>query len=254
MKFLSLLLAFVLFSAISFAQVTSTSTSLQYTKHWFAPLGAGTGASWNSNPVGTGQGKEACQPCHTPHRKLADDYGTLWNHTMSSASYKMENPTGTSPVGSWYPLQSPSQKCLSCHDGQIALGAFGGATGDGTKMPTGTDTYKPNLASDLNLEDDHPISYAYLLGDVTNTGDRGFFPVATPTGTDNTYKVGTAGLRLYNVQGDAAGALDKTHAYTVECSTCHSAHGKIKTGTTPYPSLLRMSNDGSVLCLTCHKK
>ena len=249
MKYLGILLLVVLFSASTYAQTQGQSTTLQYTKHWFVS------AAWNQNPVLLKDGTthaptEACQPCHVPHRKLGTDYGTLWNHTMSTASYTSDNPE-TTPDGSWYPIQPSSQKCLSCHDGEVALGAFGGATGNGTKMGSyTTPTYNPNLGT--TLSDDHPISYQYCKDSVLSA-TRSFWPATGTSG--NTYTIGSASLRLASHSSNPATPV-VTGIYTVECSTCHSAHGKAPSTAlnSPYSSLLRMSNAGSALCLTCHKK
>ena len=46
---------------------------------------------------------------------------------------------------------------------------------------------------------------------------------------------------------------DGTTAVVVSCGTCHNPHGA-GTGTARYPSLLRMSNQESQMCLTCHIK
>jgi len=80
-----------------------------------------------------------------------------------------------------------------------------------------------NLGADLR--DDHPISVVY---------DPEVDP-ALRSGDD----VVAAGLKLFREGG----------AQTVECATCHNPHDP----NTARP-FLRVSNEGSGLCLTCHIK
>jgi predicted CXXCH cytochrome family protein len=81
---------------------------------------------------------------------------------------------------------------------------------------------RSNLGPDLT--NDHPISVRY--DDFMGAGLR-----SVSSALD-------AGLRL---QRDAGG-------YWVECSTCHDPHNNT------LGKFLRMSNNGSRMCLTCHDK
>ncbi len=76
-----------------------------------------------------------------------------------------------------------------------------------------------------DLSDDHPISIEY-----DPFSDPGLHPEA---------HVAQAGLKLFLEDG----------TQRVQCATCHDPHD-LNEGT----GLLRMDNNGSRLCLTCHDK
>ena len=172
MKYLSILFAFVFISVIAYSQTPipepalkpGVSTTLQYTKHWLVS------ASWNINPVlksySTGTPAvfgaaptEACQPCHTPHRKLTEDYGYLWNHDIAAGPF--DRTEWSSSAAFQTEIGDNSMKCLGCHDGVTALDAFGGRAVTGAAMQPGTSTtYKPVIGTNLN--DDHPIGVRYM--------------------------------------------------------------------------------------------
>ena len=80
-----------------------------------------------------------------------------------------------------------------------------------------------NLGTDLS--NDHPISIGYSLA-----ADAAFVNPATVTST----------LPLF------PGTQDAT--YQVECASCHNVHND---SINPF---LRISNDNSAICLTCHVK
>ncbi len=109
----------------------------------------------------------------------------------------------------------PSKLCLSCHDGVTALDSYGGQTG--SNVMTG------DHAVGTDLRDDHPIGLPY-----PTTGD---YNAAT--------SVTAAGLFLFDVG---------TEVNRVECGSCHNPHNNTN------GEFLRISNDASALCLTCHQK
>ena len=183
--------------------------------------------SWSSQePSYSG---EICAACHTPHNAsttVAD--APLWDHEVSvSTGFQMYTSTTldatlvTAPGGI-------SLLCLSCHDGTVALDSFGGVTGT-TSMATTADAYFSK-----DLRNDHPISITYNAA--LNTADDG---VNDPTTT-------LSGLGL-NIDDDMlfGGASD-----LLECASCHDVHNDDATTV----SLLRITNEDSALCLTCHNK
>jgi len=212
MKYLGLLLlVVVLFSSSVSAQVIAN------TKHGFQ------NASWNA-------GGQICQPCHTPHAaKLSSN--ALWNHQASPNNYSTWESEEVGEV---------SKNCLDCHDGQIALAAFGGTTDasipNGSHMNGGT-VGLSNLGVDLT--NDHPINFAWnttttVSGQTVNKPN-----VFEKNGTK--YVGGTSGdLRL---------TKHADNDYRVDCTTCHTPHGKAGVG-----FLLRKANTASVLCQDCHNK
>lgn len=171
-------------------------------------------------------GGEICLPCHTPHNAKVppDDLVPLWNHDVTAAVFTLySSPTGTLDAG---PLGQPagvSKACLSCHDGTVALDAYG------TNVPIPTmigGVY--DLGTDLS--NDHPISFTYDTALATADGEL-FDPATDPSGLG-----GTIGN-------------DLLFAGQLECASCHDVHN-----TAAVASLLVKSNAASALCLTCHDK
>jgi len=173
-----------------------------------------SGAGWNSSG-------EICIVCHTPHNAAAAA-GPLWNHEeTATASFTLYtsttlNATMSQPSGI-------SKLCLGCHDGTVAVDNFGGTT-------TGTQTIDLiNAAAEVgtDLSNDHPVSFTY---DTALSGADG--SLTDPVDAAGS---GLTGLELFGGQ--------------LECATCHDVHNE-----PGIASLLRVSNAGSALCLTCHTK
>lgn len=118
----------------------------------------------------TGNPKETqvCIFCHTPHN-AGSSVVPLWGHQdtvatgfqMASSYYVTPNDTATGdaqPTGI-------SKKCLSCHDGTVAVGALAG--GNITMAVSGSLTVDEKLDTDArgyiepNLSSGHVISFTY---------------------------------------------------------------------------------------------
>ena len=210
-KLLILFSAMVLlasFSTTSFAAITGS-------KHDFSGF-----------PNAQGQ---ICLPCHAPHNNQPVTDAPLWNHEVTQAVFTVyTSPTldAGNPPGSLDQPGGVSKLCLSCHDGTVAIDAFGGQAG--SIFLTGPS----NLTTDLS--NDHPISFIY---DTTLAGTDGglFDPSSTPSGITN-----TAGGTI---------ADEMLFADKLECSSCHDVHNEANNA-----DLLLKPNGGSQLCLTCHDK
>ena len=170
---------------------------------------------------------EICIVCHTPHNAISPQDGPLWNRALTTSTFTLYSPNttpGSDIDGTGFNQPTGVSKlCLSCHDGTIAIDAFGGLTGT-EKM------------DDINA--------AANIGDVVGTvGDlRNDHPVAFTFPTTDTEIVAAsgglvAGLPLFGVGQDQ-----------MECASCHDVHG------TGFAYLLRVENTDSALCLTCHIK
>ena len=120
-------------------------------------LGAGiTGSKHDLSGKGWGT-TELCIFCHTPHKAAASTYGPLWNHAVSVATYQLYGG-GVTGKGTTVNQPGPaSASCLSCHDGTVAVDAFGGATGNDATKITG------DALIGTDLRDDHPIGVAYTV-------------------------------------------------------------------------------------------
>ncbi|MBT8486889.1 MAG: cytochrome c3 family protein, partial [Phycisphaerae bacterium] len=121
-------------------------------------------------------------------------------------------------------LDQKSILCMSCHDGTVAVDAFGGL--GGTFVIAG----RGNLGTDL--QNDHPVGRAAVY-----PTHAGYFDPAT---WEN-----TAGFGFALADMDVDGELERV----VSCATCHEPHNR-----NDNEFFLWVDNDGSQLCLTCHNK
>jgi predicted CXXCH cytochrome family protein len=175
--------------------------------------------------VGQGQGLNAsgeiCNTCHSPHSPSDATAGPLWDHSVTTEVFTpYADPGGSIDATDLTAAVGPVSKlCLSCHDGSIAIDAFGG--GAGTVTITGT----ANVTNDLS--NDHPISFTYDSALATADGE-----LVTPVDLDEV----ATGIPLFQGTGQ------------MECATCHNAHDGAAT------KFLRVANTNSDLCTSCHSK
>ena len=211
----------LLFTATSLSVSAGTITDAS-SKHNFSASG------WS--------GGEICIACHTPHNSnTAVTDAPLWNHNLSAVTtYALYdsatlNATPGDPSGT-------SLLCLSCHDGTVAYDNTSGGTTMAGNSAVGRGT--------LGLSDDHPISFNYDAALATADGALHAPSTAVTIGSGTDTKDGTiASVMLVNGQ--------------VQCATCHDVHNKFTAAVIPPATtnhLLRISNAGSGLCLTCHDK
>lgn len=184
-------------------------------------------------------GTKHCLPCHTPNvvdEKVAKT--PLWNDEMTKVPFQiytdhaLEGTKGL-PAGE-------TKLCLSCHDGTIAINYHGGSTNKTAMFNNG------KLI--VNQRNNHLVSIAYdsvLISKNKKLHD----PRTAPSGLGGTIQ---EDLLVNN---------------KMVCTSCHDVHISRNTqgcagchltrpiGHKMTRSLsLRKSNDGSALCLTCHKK
>ncbi len=163
----------------------------------------------------TGTDAQICVVCHTPHK--ADTSTTdapLWNHKLTTATYTLYDSPTFNGKGSIVQPAGVSKLCLSCHDGTVALDAYGTNTGTTMISTAG------NLGTDLKKS--HPVSFTYDSTLQTADGELAD-PATLPAGWLNSGKF--------------------------ECSSCHDVHNKLN-----LDKMLNKANTGSALCLTCHLK
>lgn len=191
------------------------------------------------NPSGANPNGEYCIVCHTPHNADATVAGSpLWNHKVTTASYTLYN-SATLKATMGQP-DGPSKLCLSCHDGTVGTQAFG-AQRDNAALLGFSATSKKNLGT--NLANDHPVSFEYLPGLLADDPE-----------------LNDPATSLSGVPGKS-GTIDEDmlRNHKVQCITCHDIHNPAQyinptTHLATYSKLLKKSNLGSALCLTCHKK
>lgn len=217
------------------------------------------------------QDNQVCLPCHAPHNQpagAADTVGTLWNHVMPSNSYKLYDNTnvgGFVEGGLVVGLDDTSKKCLSCHDGSVAVDSYGGYTfkpvGQTSVFANTDGTHKLGTTNDINgastagfvvgsggdLSHDHPVGVQYPA---TGYNDPSLW---TRTGYTKSGVVVN-----YVKPGGAAGGSVAGGGFTLEggnvagvgvvgCGTCHTPHGDTY-------NFLTINNDNSQLCSTCHTR
>jgi predicted CXXCH cytochrome family protein len=171
--------------------------------------------SWSGNRV--------CLPCHTPHEAMPAAL-PLWNHEVTVTTYTLySSPTGTLDATVEQPA-GISKLCLSCHDGSVALDSFSGMSGDTYIDPV----YQ--VGGSGSLAQEHPVSFTYDDDLASADGE-----LHTPSDTDS-------GL-------GSTIAVDMLFDDKFECASCHDVHDSAGV-----PKMLRLTADGSILCLTCHDK
>ena len=208
--------------------VTGSSLTIAGLPHNFS------GQSWNTY-VDIGHGQQICQPCHTPHNAdITITAAPLWNHQFTTATYQMYTSINTAAGTMGAVIDGTSKLCLSCHDGSVAIGSFGGQTG--TVYMSGYNNGGANFGTDLR--NDHPVSVDYAASLAAGWGGlrQTSFLYSTYT-SPGVYGVTT---KAVSSKLDAAGK--------VQCTSCHGAHSN-KLG-----YQLSMSNQGSAICLICHSK
>lgn len=237
--------------AISFA---APGDGIAGTDHDFATTG---GANASATPVGV------CTFCHTPHK--AQSTLLLWNHTLSSNTFSWDVAKTT--AGTEFPsiaggtYKGPTAKCLSCHDGSVAIGdiawfndaAYPGGTGMQTTKITGS--HQMTTATG-GMAGNHPVAMPYPYNNATSTYNN------KTTGTGIVLAEWQADpssgtkIRMFNDDGTGAISAGPVAAKTgIECSTCHDPHNKAAVD----EMFLRGKMTGSskadgYLCLQCHIK
>ncbi len=232
---------------------------------------------------------DVCVYCHTPHG-AANVALPLWNRTIKQTTYTTYDTLGTSTLTQTVTQPGVnSLACLSCHDGQVAVDSVINMPGSGRYQPSQASSQDnaflnswPGAAGShfgiapgqcLLCHNSTTLPGAdfsvFAIGtDLTNDHPVGItLPAAGPgvdfKQPDKTFKQ----VRYYDngVNGGAGNDrpdkqeirfYDTGDGYEVECASCHDPHGvpSAGAGSSFLPSFLRVTNDNSALCLTCHTK
>jgi predicted CXXCH cytochrome family protein len=184
-----------------------------------------------------------CNFCHLPHGGLAVTGAPLWARNLvdgsaANGAYSFYAPVGagqTKPTA----LRTPSQLCMSCHDGTQSIARILkiNATGNAYLGGIANDTLARMPAASTafmgtNLTNDHPVSVSFTAN-------------STYGGLAN---VVPANIFLFN----GTGMVSNVGVGTVECLSCHNAH-TAKAATPSYPNRQFMTPyAGTDLCLGCH--
>lgn len=218
-----------------------------------------------------------CSFCHTPHS--ASSTALLWNRAAPTQGYTWADApttTGGTTLGIAQTYVGPTAKCLSCHDGAVAVGDVGNYMGQSNSGASSFNTYKvgdraaegvgdtaPHVTKKVGaggiMNGTHPVGVPYPYGQASNTYNAratGSAVVLTDyVAAPAVSAAGASGVKLYNDTGTAivAGAVAGTTG--IECSTCHDVHNKQSVD----DNMLRGKQAGSskadgYLCLQCHAK
>ncbi|MDI6767460.1 MAG: hypothetical protein QME52_11615 [Bacteroidota bacterium] len=195
-----------------------TQTRIVDTKHNLSVSGTGTIKALTERQI--------CVFCHTPHSPRPNSQ--LWNRQDPVGDYVLYSSDYLTSKNYPSPSQpkAVSKRCLSCHDGTIALGAVYNVSPGSIAMGGGIITMPEGAPGYIgtSLADDHPVGYVYD-------------PIADPELVARSFPWNTR----VKLDPDAANG-------TVECHTCHDSHNN------EHGKFLRMSYNNADLCNFCHNK
>jgi hypothetical protein len=256
-----------------------------------------TGSPHDFTPSGLGDihdtalNEGLCTFCHTPHK--AQSTLLLWNHTLSGSTFTWDVTNLTSgtllPTNLNKSYGGVSVKCLSCHDGTVAVGdiawfkeqpwttggsgpllnqsittALGGQATDNLVAGAAAGEFliaNGNAAG--NMAGNHPVGIPFPFGGAANTYNG--ITSAQPTAQlasdwqPNPLLSTVANIRLFtNPSGSNFSAINSTfggNTVGIECSSCHDPHNKQSVD----DLFLRGKIVGSgqadgYICEQCHRK
>jgi len=230
-------------------------------------------------------------PHQMPAQNVTENLGRLWNHTLKPANSYTLYGSGTSYLTT---IDETSRKCLGCHDGTIAVDSYGSSPKVSTTgtMASNSSTAGFVIGAGGDLRHDHPIDALYnsasnYVGVSTYDAVKGTYSYSTTwSGRNNdpntftitgytsskwgakTYtKTALSAISFYTPTGstqsvtvkdaNATGGTangDGTFNHTISvnskyvyCRSCHDPHNDLY-------SFMRVPNDNSQVCLTCHNK
>jgi len=169
-----------------------------------APGGGIAGTAHDFSSKGGGVG--LCTFCHTPHKAISTLL--LWNHTLSTNTFKWDVPKTT--AGTDFPTfkgdtyKGPTAKCLSCHDGSVAVGDIAWfmegrpAILDNTKHGQGD---AANVGFGGSMAGNHPVAMPYPYQQAKNTYNGVTTGSGFVSGEWQTDPTTALNIRLFNDDG-----------------------------------------------------
>lgn len=243
--------------------------SLTSTLSWAAPgdgligtahdftLATGTTATAAATTTAIG----LCTFCHTPHKAISTLL--LWNHTLSSNTFSWDVPATT--AGTNFPsftgttYKGPTAKCLSCHDGSVAIGDIAwfqegkpATPLNPTTHPTGENM---NIGGGGSMAGNHPVAMPFPYehtGSTYNGTTTGASIVMADWQLDPTAN----NIRMFQDDGTGTITAGPVTARTgIECSSCHDPHNRAAKDDLFLRGMLTGSSQADgYLCLQCHIK
>lgn len=199
--------------------------------------------------------EEICVFCHTPQIPLGPTPGRsgvplhpAWQPSLpANHAYIMYDDIGRLQFGDRPAVGSQSIACLSCHDANQAFSVMAAESDHPFGIPyRGYSFGRERRPEEEAASDDAPSRAARHLKSL----DEFRIPSRGMVDNRNVWWVSSTGPSALRTRGDlplyARQAAGGEIPY-VECSSCHDPH-------TANRLFLRVSNEGSRLCLTCHDK
>ncbi len=229
------------------AQVYTPGTGISGTPHDFAGLGG-------VPPVGL------CTFCHTPHQAQTQEL--LWNRPTSSNTFSWAASGVTATVGGTdYPTFSgdtytgPTAKCLSCHDGSVAIGDIGWWNGGDPGVLSAITVGPPyQIGGGGDMTGNHPVAMPFPYLGVQNTYNgvqNGVSAAASGWQTDPEAE----GIKLYNDSGGSVAAGVVQGSTGIECTSCHDPHNGTQVEDIYFlRGMLGGPVAGGYICTKCHDK
>lgn len=220
----------------------------------------GVGAKVGLLPAINDPQERICIFCHAPHRTFAEAadlrYVPLWNKKVTTLTFDLYTNgaggaglTGDHAISALDPavgdIRQPisvSKLCLSCHDGSVALNAYGSPT-----MVNDLGGSYMNGAKALDVQ-------GYLIGNDVDGDGTGDLENHHPVGFDY-YAVQAADTEIaapsVRFAGSNVAISDVLYDRRMECATCHDVHNSHEN---MGEKLLWTSDRNSAFCCTCHLK
>lgn len=199
---------------------------------------------------------EVCVFCHTPQigapgvgaGRTGVALQPAWQPSLPTThSYVLYDDIGRLQFGDKLAVGSQSIACLSCHDANQAFSVMSTESDHPFGIPyRGFSRGRERLLAELRKDDNAPSREAHEVKSLDE------FRLPSKGTVDNrvVWWVSADGVSALRTRSDLplyARKVDTGEVPYVECSSCHDPHISNKL-------FLRVNNDGSRLCLTCHDK
>lgn len=219
-----------------------------------------TGNGWH-NTMSTNVG--LCSICHTPHSAISTSL--LWNQKLTTATFTWGDATQTSG-GTTLPSSAhlgPSTKCLSCHDGTVAVGDVALFNQLSGAIPAGTYVLRLGASGfgvghNGDMSGVHPIAVPYPYNNAVST----YNTITTGAAVNlsefvaNPHAPTANSVKLYSDDGTGKISTGPTSSKTgIECTSCHDPHNKqVQDDVFLRGKLAGSTKADGYLCLQCHIK
>lgn len=180
--------------------------SIKYTKHNLS--------NWGQYSVKAQSENQVCIFCHAPHNTESAE-APLWNRYDTTQTFTMATTHNVNPLkGAWVSDKPTtiSKKCLSCHDGSIAIGEI--RSGGPIAMANCGTGKLDDDCSLKNTGPDNPFGPKDLRGGHVISFNYAAFYSQSPTNFNSwaSIKDTADGKSMFDRNGD------------MQCHTCHDPH------------------------------